>query len=198
MSALVAIGGEAALCCVFGAIARERARALGFAASPTARTGLLAAIAFVPCLFAGHDPGRAIRVTILAACAAVSAATDLETGLIFDRVLTAAALPMIPAAIWDGGFVPGLGGAAAAGALLWLPHALSQGRAIGLGDVKLAAVVGFALGPAGALTALWAAAIGGGLVAAVLLAIRRARRDDTLPFGPFLAAGAAFAIVGAS
>ena len=197
MTAAGAIAGQAVLCVLFAAIARERARALGTRITPTLPSGVLAAAGFVPSLLAGHDAARAIEMTVLAACAAISAATDLETGLIFDRVLAFAIVLMLPAAAAAGSVATGLAGAAAAGALLGLPHAVSRGRAIGLGDVKLAAVAGFALGPAGVLYALWAAAIGGGLTATLLLTFRRARRDDPLAFGPFLAAGAAFAIAGA-
>lgn len=196
MTAAVPIAIEMLLCLVFGAVARERARAFGVAATPTLRTGIPAAAAFVPCLLAAHDASRAISIAILTACAAISAVTDLESGLIFDRVLTVATLLMLPAAAFAGNVATGLAGAAAAGALLWLPHGVSRGRAIGLGDVKLAAVAGFALGPVGGLFALWAAAIGGGLIAAVLLGCRRARRGDALRFGPFLAAGVAFTIAG--
>jgi leader peptidase (prepilin peptidase)/N-methyltransferase len=76
-------------------------------------------------------------------------------------------------------------------ALAVLPHC-----ALGFGDVKLAAVLGTALGWSG-----WAAAMGGpvlafvlgGTVALVLLISRRARVDSALPFGPYLLAGAMFA-----
>lgn len=65
-------------------------------------------------------------------------------------------------------------------------------RGFGLGDAKLALSIGALLGWLG-----WTALVAGlllafltsGLVAAVLLASRRVGRRDSLPFGPFLAAG---------
>lgn len=196
MSALQALCGQAALCCVFARIARERARTYELAASPTARTAVPAALAMLPCLLANHEPSRDIAAAVLAACVAISAATDLEAGLIFDRVLVVAAALVVPPVFLHGSAATALVGAAAAGAAMGVPYVLSGGRAVGLGDVKLAAVIGLALGPPDAFRALWVATIAGGAVAAVLLLSRSARRSDRLPFAPFLAAGAAFAMSG--
>ncbi len=66
---------------------------------------------------------------------------------------------------------------------------------LGLGDVKLAGVLGLALGPAVAV-ALLAALVAGG-AAAVVIGPRTgptALRTATVPFGPFLAGGAAVAL----
>jgi leader peptidase (prepilin peptidase)/N-methyltransferase len=65
-------------------------------------------------------------------------------------------------------------------------------RGFGLGDAKLALGAGVLLGWLGwtALVAgLMLAFLGSGLVATALLVTRRVSRRDTLPFGPFLAAG---------
>ena len=85
----------------------------------------------------------------------------------------------------------GLSGAA------YLVIALLPGHGLGLGDVKLATVLGFVLGFAG-----WPAVAFGlvvphlinGPVALVLLAARRAGRRTALPFGPALLAGAVLAL----
>lgn len=65
---------------------------------------------------------------------------------------------------------------------------------LGLGDVKLAGVLGLCLGPA-AIVALLVAFLAGSLVAVVVVVRngRRALRTATVPFGPFLAAGAVVA-----
>ncbi|WP_125132349.1 A24 family peptidase [Microbacterium sp. 10M-3C3] len=65
--------------------------------------------------------------------------------------------------------------------------------AMGGGDVKLAGVVGAHTGWFGLEAAVVGAAsafVLGGVAALVLLALRRARRSDAIPFGPFLLAGA--------
>lgn len=61
---------------------------------------------------------------------------------------------------------------------------------MGLGDAKLAIVIGLAAGPLGAAVALWLGSVIAGLVAFGLLAAGRARRSDSIAFGPFLASGA--------
>lgn len=197
MSALAGIAVEAGSCWAFAAIARERARAYGLKASPTVGRTLAAATALAPLVLAGRGAEHS-AAPILAACAAVSAATDVETGLIYDRVLAAAAALLTAASICEHRLAVGFLGAAAGGLLLLVVYALGRGRAIGLGDVKFSAVAGLALGPGGALYALWLATVGAGAMAVILLASRRARRGDRLKFGPFLAAGAAIAMFGGS
>lgn len=81
--------------------------------------------------------------------------------------------------------------------LAYLVVALLPGRGLGLGDVKLAAVLGFLLGYLG-----WPAVVIGvlaphlinGPVALFLLVTRRAGRGTALPFGPALLAGALAAV----
>jgi leader peptidase (prepilin peptidase)/N-methyltransferase len=84
---------------------------------------------------------------------------------------------------------------AAYGILASLP-----GGGLGLGDVKLAAVLGLILGFAG-----WPAVIAGvvmphlinGPIALFLLVTRKADRKRPLPFGPALLAGALLALTAA-
>ena len=72
--------------------------------------------------------------------------------------------------------------------LLWLG---TKGRGIGLGDVKLLAALGLAIGYPLILVALFVAFIGGGAWSGVLLATGRAKFDGQtrVAFGPFLMAG---------
>jgi leader peptidase (prepilin peptidase) / N-methyltransferase len=64
-------------------------------------------------------------------------------------------------------------------------------EAMGMGDPKLAAMLGAFLGWKVLLFSLFASALVGGVVAAALMASGRRRRKDPIPFGPFLAAGGA-------
>lgn len=67
------------------------------------------------------------------------------------------------------------------------------GSGMGLGDVKLMAVVGLWLGEASLVTPLWALAVGfmlAGPVVLLGLALRRLGRKDLIAFGPYLLAGA--------
>ena len=66
---------------------------------------------------------------------------------------------------------------------------VASGGGMGGGDMKLAAMLGAFLGWQGLLVAALLAALTGGLVAVVLLAMGRKGRKDPVPFGPFLALG---------
>ena len=89
------------------------------------------------------------------------------------------------------------------GALIWLGvigvlWAITGGRGMGLGDVKLAPSLGATLGWLGvgsAAIGLLAAFVIGALVAVVLLVARRVGRRSAVPFGPFLFVGAALAVI---
>jgi leader peptidase (prepilin peptidase)/N-methyltransferase len=74
--------------------------------------------------------------------------------------------------------------------------ALAPRSDLGFGDVKLAGLLGTALGLLGWDAVGWATAyaflLGGGVAAALLLT-GRARRDTPLAFGPYLLAGAILA-----
>jgi leader peptidase (prepilin peptidase)/N-methyltransferase len=70
-------------------------------------------------------------------------------------------------------------------------HVVSP-RSMGFGDVKLAFVLGLALGWLGwgeLVLGLFCGFLAGALVGLVLIALRRRGRKDHLPFGPFLAFG---------
>jgi leader peptidase (prepilin peptidase)/N-methyltransferase len=82
-----------------------------------------------------------------------------------------------------------LGGAAAGFGLLLILFLAARGG-FGFGDVKLAAVIGLFLGFPWILMGLFFAFLGGGFIGGVLLLTRVVGRRSTLPFGPWLAAGA--------
>ncbi len=75
--------------------------------------------------------------------------------------------------------------------------ALISPRGMGMGDVKLAALIGLVVGSLGAERVLVAAGAGivlGGLAAVLALATGRGRKH-AIPFGPFLAGGAGAAVL---
>jgi prepilin signal peptidase PulO-like enzyme (type II secretory pathway) len=120
------------------------------------------------------------------------AAVDLRARVLPNRILGPA---MVGVLLWQLAFSPGglpehVVAAVAAGVVLLLP-ALIQPGAIGIGDVKLVALLGLALGRdvAGALMIGFLAAVPVAL--AVLVLGGADRRRATLPYGPFLALGAA-------
>jgi leader peptidase (prepilin peptidase) / N-methyltransferase len=80
------------------------------------------------------------------------------------------------------------------GGILFAVIVLSGGG-MGGGDMKLGALMGAFLGYKLVLLALFLAVVLGGGIALVLLSTGIRRRKDPIPFGPFLATGAAVAIL---
>ncbi len=96
--------------------------------------------------------------------------------------------------------VPGLR-ILAGGAVLWLFYFLLRAAyppGMGFGDVKLAGVLGMYLGFLGwphVFAGTFAAFLFGGLWSLGLLAVRRGSLKSSIPFGPFMLAGTAAAMV---
>jgi leader peptidase (prepilin peptidase) / N-methyltransferase len=116
---------------------------------------------------------------------------DLERRIIPNRITGPAALAALVAiAALDVDFLPEalIAGAAAGG--FFFVAALLYPSGMGMGDVKLAGVLGLYLGRAVA-PAVFIALIGGVVVGAAVIARKGARegRKTAVPFGPFLALG---------
>lgn len=86
-----------------------------------------------------------------------------------------------------------LAGMGAAG-LFWLLHSITKGRGMGFGDVKLALLIGLALGFTGTMLALFIAFLTGAVVGVILILIGKKRFGQQIAFGPFLVAGALTAL----
>jgi leader peptidase (prepilin peptidase)/N-methyltransferase len=117
--------------------------------------------------------------------------TDLEQRIIPNAILLVTALLGVAiAAVFDPSSLPERAIAAAgAGGLLFVA-ALAYPSGMGLGDVKLAAVMGLFLGR-NVAPALLVALIAGSAVGLTLIAREGASaRKKAIPFGPFLALGA--------
>jgi leader peptidase (prepilin peptidase)/N-methyltransferase len=130
---------------------------------------------------------------VLLAALAAAVAYDMRERRIPDAItLPAAIIALAAGAAADPArLAAGTGAAALLGAA-----ALARPDGMGLGDAKLAGVMGLALGPPVATALLVACAAGTAYGAA--LAARRgvaAARAATVPFAPFLAAGALWACV---
>ncbi len=121
---------------------------------------------------------------------------DLEHQLILDRVLVPAAVGAL-ALSW---FTPDLGpvsavltGLVTGAAFLLLALAgtvLFKAEAMGFGDVKFSVFMGLVLGPRPTFSAVLLGFILAGVVGVVLVVVRVRSMKDSIPYGPFLAAGA--------
>src|SRR3989344_331109 len=81
-------------------------------------------------------------------------------------------------------------GAFAGAAIFGFIVLLTKGRGMGLGDVKLAAVLGFLFGWPQIILITGLSFAVGGIFAMALLLMRRKNMKDVVPFGPFLAGAA--------
>ncbi len=136
----------------------------------------------------------------LAAVLIALAAIDARYGVIPNRItypslLVFACMLVILGATPASPDLPaaGIGFAAFGGGLTIL--ALIAPKGMGMGDAKLAALIGLVVGALGLRLMAVAVAVGflsGGIAAAVMLIVRRDRKA-TFPFGPYLAMGGVFA-----
>ena len=110
-------------------------------------------------------------------------------GLAYHYLLTFSATDKIAFSPWLSALI----GLLAGYSLLYLIGLLGriwfQQEAIGEGDLYLAALLGACLGLEGVLLAVFLAYLVAGIVIAVLLAARRVKMGDYVPFGPALVAG---------
>jgi leader peptidase (prepilin peptidase)/N-methyltransferase len=136
------------------------------------------------------DPAQLAMGLVFVATLAAVTLTDLERRIIPNRILLVSALIGVTiAAVADPSSLPERGLAAAAAGGLLLLTALVYPSGMGMGDVKLAALMGLFLGAAVA-PALLIGFLSGALVGIAMIAREGASaRKKGLPFGPFLALG---------
>ena len=129
---------------------------------------------------------------------------DLENQLVLDKVIyPGMALALAFSFFWPGlegiDALPGealgkvvssLAGGVLGLAAMALPYILTHRRGMGMGDVKLGALVGLMCGYPLVFVAILLSWIGGGLVAAILLALKIKKLKDPIPSATFLATSA--------
>jgi len=150
-------------------------------------TGLLFAL-----LYWKFGLGLELGISLVYTCLlTVIFVIDLENQLVLDKVIyPGMALALAFSFFWpELGVVSSLIGGAIGLAAMALPFIIYR-RGMGMGDVKLGALVGLMSGYPLVAIALLLAVITGGLVAAILLAFKIKRRSDPIPFAPFLATSA--------
>ncbi len=170
---------------------RGRCRACGARISPRYPLveAVTAALFVAVGLRAGGTP-ELLAWLVLASTLVVVTLIDLDHRIVPNRVLAPAAVAAL--AIWVVGDVDRLPGnalaALLAGTALFVP-ALLYPQGMGMGDVKLAALLGLFLGRAVA-PAMFAALLVGSLVGIGIVLVRGASaRKHAIPFAPYLALG---------
>ncbi|MGA5762596.1 prepilin peptidase [Nonomuraea bangladeshensis] len=181
-----------ALMALAGLVCGHRIRALADTyapAPPTPGTGIELLTAAVAALTAWRMGLPYVPFAVIGVALAV---IDWRTTILPDA-LTLPAYPITALALWPTGELPrALAGAAALTALyglLWF----ARPEAMGLGDVKLAGLIGLnaaATGWPAWVAAAFAGQALGALYALALLATRSGTRHTQFPFGPFMLMGA--------
>jgi leader peptidase (prepilin peptidase) / N-methyltransferase len=171
---------------------RGRARCCGAAISPRypATELTLGLLYAATALVYWEEPGELALGLIFVTTLVAVTLTDLEQRIIPNKILAAAApIGLAVAVATDPGSLPERAAAAVAAGGLLLAAALAYPRGMGIGDVKLAAVMGFFLGR-NVAPALFVALLAGSLVGLAMMARHgTAARKRAIPFGPFLALG---------
>lgn len=162
---------------------------------------LLTGVVFYLIAFNFHGFWQLFTLLILSSVMIVIALIDLVTQLIPDR-LTYPMMGIFAVVListgnnnlldfyksqiniyhWLIGLVIGL-------AIPFLIVALTKGRGMGIGDIKLGGLIGLTLGGAYCLVAMFSAFVIGALVGLGLVAKNKANLKTQLPFGPFLVLG---------
>jgi len=155
---------------------------------------------FAACALCFQVTVAALAAALFGSLLIALAAIDAEHLLLPDRLTLpgiAAGLALAPFLPF-GGLKPALLGAGlGAGILLALSGAwllLRGEEGMGLGDVKMLAMIGAFLGWKGMVVALFSASLLGAIVGVALLGRSRAGLKTKLPFGAFLALGGLFAL----
>jgi leader peptidase (prepilin peptidase)/N-methyltransferase len=147
-------------------------------------------------LFAGtylileDDPAELALGLVLVTMLAAVTVTDLDRRVIPNVIVAAgAAVGVAVVAATMPETLPGRGIAAAAAGAFLLLAALAYSGGMGMGDVKLGAVMGLYLGRAVAPALLVGFAIGALVGIGLIIRHGAAARKRAVPFGPFLAVG---------
>ena len=113
---------------------------------------------------------------------------DLDHQLILNKIVYPSVVIalLLDAFIAQRGIVNSLEGAGVGAVIILIPFLATLGKGMGLGDVKMALLMGLAVGFGEIFVAVLSGIILGGLAAIILLALRIKKRQEVIPFGPFL------------
>jgi leader peptidase (prepilin peptidase)/N-methyltransferase len=151
-----------------------------------ATAGLFAAV-----VASQDDAARIVLGLLLVTALVPITLIDVDRRIIPNKITGPAAIAaLVSIAALDSSFLLEAAVAAVAGGGFFFVAAILYPRGMGMGDVKLAGMLGLYLGRAVA-PAIFAALIGGVVVGAAIIARKGTRegRKTAVPFGPFLAVG---------
>lgn len=160
----------------------------------------LNAVGYVGLLWCFGTGWPTVAYGLLYSALLVSAGTDLTHKIIPNAItLPGTVVGLISAAtILPLGLLNSVIGLLVGGGILWLlawasPYLFGK-EGMGGGDIKLLAMIGAFLGWKPALMTIMVGSFLGSLVGVTLIAARVIKREDYIPFGPFLVCGALVAL----
>jgi leader peptidase (prepilin peptidase)/N-methyltransferase len=177
---------------------RGRSRCCGQPIAPSYPVAeLAAAVLFaVTTVVLWHDPAQLAMGLVFVATLVAITITDLERRIIPNRILlVSAVIGVVLAAGLDPSSLSERAIAAASAGGLLLLAVFAYPRGMGMGDVKLAAVMGLYLGAAVAPALLIGFAVGAVVGIAMIVRDGASARKRAIPFGPFLALGGVIALL---
>ncbi len=146
-----------------------------------------------------YGPGLPLLSKLLFGCALIVLfAIDLEHHILPNVItLPGILVGFILSLFTEPGWVASLLGIFAGGGVLWavaeVYYRLRHEEGLGMGDVKMLAMIGAFVGWKLAVVTLLLASLSGSVIGLALIAARRGTMKYALPFGTFLALGAAAA-----
>ena len=147
-----------------------------------------------------YGPSALLASRLVFGCALIVLfAIDLEHHLLPNVVtLPGIAVGLAFSFVTEPGWFASLIGAVVGGGTLWLIaeayYRVRHEDGLGMGDVKMLAMIGAFIGWQLTLVTLMMASFAGALVGLVVIALRKGDMKYALPFGTFLALGAALAV----
>ena len=163
--------------------------------APLLELAMMAAFVLIAWRF-GAEPLRMVTLWLYAWFLLTVLVIDLEHRRVLNVMVLPAAVLAFGASFLPGAPAPldALLGGAGAFAAFFLIELLGRG-AMGMGDVKLAGVIGLMTGYPLVVPSLLAGIVLGGLAAAAMLVTRRATRKTAIAYAPYLCVGALAVLV---
>ena len=145
----------------------------------------------------GYTPGFALIIFFFSLLMVISF-IDLEHMVIPDALVIFGIFTGIINSLYNGYFEGSMIAISFCFVLLYsisfIAERIFKKEALGEGDIKFSIMLGAFLGIERIVTAIFIASIAGAITGITLILLKRIKREDYIPFGPFLSFGAVMAI----
>lgn len=159
-------------------------------------SGFMAVALLMPALQSGASIVLAILLLAIAYILIILIRIDSKTMMLPDGfIILLGVFAILYVALAGSTIESAIFGMLAGAMPIYMLWAITGGRGIGFGDVKLMIALGMLLGAQGAISLLFFAFFIGGIVGIFLLGSKKATAKTAIPFGPFLAGSALLLMV---